>query len=80
MKSQIRGVLVSLSFLTASVTVTAAQEVQSSPNTVVVGPGNDLRCGLFCRQIRGPDVHRDILVSPKAIRVHCERKWGFGGG
>src|SRR4030081_2069419 len=44
MKSQIRGVLVSLSFLTASMTVTAGQEVQSSPNTVVVGPGNDLRC------------------------------------
>src|SRR6267143_1204497 len=32
--------------LTASVTVTAAQEVQSSPNTVVVGSGNDLRCKL----------------------------------
>jgi type IV secretory pathway VirB10-like protein len=36
----------SLSFLAASVTVTAAQKVQPSPNTVVVGSGNDLRCRL----------------------------------
>jgi hypothetical protein len=34
------------SFLAASVTVTAAQEVQPPPNTVVVGSGNDLRCRL----------------------------------
>src|SRR4030081_1611979 len=46
MKPQITGMLVSLSFLAASVTVTAAQEVQSSPNTVIVGSGNDLRCKL----------------------------------
>src|SRR4030081_2080744 len=46
MKPQITGMLVSLSFLAASVTVTAAQEVQSSPNTVIVGSGNDLRCRL----------------------------------
>jgi type IV secretory pathway VirB10-like protein len=36
----------SLSFLAASVTVTAAEEIQLSPNTVVVGSGNDLRCRL----------------------------------
>ncbi len=46
MKSQITGMLMFLSFLVASVTVTAAQEVQPSPNTVVVGSGNDLRCRL----------------------------------
>jgi len=36
----------SLSFLAAYVTFTAAQEVQPSSNTVVVGSGNDLRCRL----------------------------------
>src|SRR6267378_7229226 len=46
MKSQVTGLLMSLSFLAASITVTAAQEVQPSPNTVVVGSGNDLRCRL----------------------------------
>jgi hypothetical protein len=46
MKSQVTGLLMSLSFLAASVTVTAAQEVQPSPNTVVIGSGNDLRCRL----------------------------------
>src|SRR5260370_24742357 len=46
MKSQITIVLMSLSFLAGSVTFTAAQEVQPSPNTVVVVPGNDLRCRL----------------------------------
>src|SRR5260370_9079982 len=46
MKSQITSMLMSFSFLAASVTVTAAQEVQPSPNTVVVVPGNDLRCRL----------------------------------
>jgi hypothetical protein len=46
MKSQITSMLMSLSFLAASVTVTAAQEVQPSPNTVVVRSGNDLRCRL----------------------------------
>jgi hypothetical protein len=46
MKSQITSMLMSLSFLAASGTVTAAQEVQPSPNTVVVGSGNDLRCRL----------------------------------
>jgi hypothetical protein len=46
MKSQITSMLISLSFLAASVTVTAAQEVQPSPSTVVVGSGNDLRCRL----------------------------------
>src|ERR1700736_6641808 len=46
MKSQITSMLMSLSFLAASVTVTPAQDVQPSPNTVVVGSGNDLRCRL----------------------------------
>ena len=45
MKSRITSVLMSL-LLAASVTLTAAQEVQPSPNTVVVGSGNDLRCRL----------------------------------
>src|SRR6202011_4149888 len=46
MKSQITSMLMSLSFLAASVTVTPAQDVQPSPNTVVVESGNDLRCRL----------------------------------
>jgi hypothetical protein len=46
MKSQITIVLTSLLFLAASATFTTAQEVQPSPNTVVVGSGNDLRCRL----------------------------------
>jgi type IV secretory pathway VirB10-like protein len=37
---------VSFSFIAASVTFTAAQEGQPSPNTVVVESGNDLRCRL----------------------------------
>src|SRR6267378_1760722 len=45
MKSQITIVLMSL-FLAASATFTTAQEVRPSPNTVVVGSGNDLRCRL----------------------------------
>src|SRR6266853_4834510 len=46
MNSPITSMLMSLSFLAASVTFTAAQEVQPSPNTIVVGSGNDLRCRL----------------------------------
>ncbi len=46
MKSQITIMLMSFPFLAASVSITAAQEVQPSPNTVVVGSGNDLRCRL----------------------------------
>ena len=46
MKSQITIVLMSLLFLAACATFTTAQEVQPSPNTVVVGSGNDLRCRL----------------------------------
>src|SRR4030081_1723221 len=45
MKSRITSVLMSL-LLAASVTLTAAQELQPSPNTVVVGSGNVLRCKL----------------------------------
>src|SRR5258708_1820650 len=46
MKSKITIMLMSFPFLAASVTVTAAQEVQPSRNTVIVGAGNDLRCRL----------------------------------
>src|ERR1700730_9584113 len=46
MKSQITSILMSLSFLATTLTVTDAQEVQPSPNTVIVGSGNDLRCRL----------------------------------
>jgi hypothetical protein len=46
MKSHITGMLFSLSFLTASISPAVAQEAQPSPNTIVVGSGNDLRCRL----------------------------------
>lgn len=38
--------LISFSILTASISLAAAQEAQPSPNTIVVGSGNDLRCRL----------------------------------
>src|SRR6267154_2597781 len=46
MKSNVTGMLISFSVLTASVAMAAAQEPQPSPNTIVVGSGNDLRCRL----------------------------------
>jgi hypothetical protein len=46
MKSNVTGMLISFSVLTASVLMAAAQQPQPSPNTVVVGSGNDLRCRL----------------------------------
>jgi hypothetical protein len=46
MKSHITGMLFSFSFLTASISPTVAQETQPSPNTIVVGSGNELRCRL----------------------------------
>ncbi len=46
MKSQITIVLMSFSFLAASMRLTAAEEGQPSANTVVVASGNDLRCKL----------------------------------
>jgi hypothetical protein len=46
MKSHITGMLISFSVLTASISLAAAQEAQPSPNTIVVGSGNDLRCRL----------------------------------
>src|SRR3982074_2315730 len=46
MKSRITSILVSFSFIAASVTFTAAEEGQPSPNTVTVESGNDLRCRL----------------------------------
>jgi hypothetical protein len=46
MKSHITGMLFSFSFLTASISPAVAQEAQPSPNTIVVGSGNDLRCRL----------------------------------
>jgi hypothetical protein len=46
MKSHITGMLISFSVLTASISLAAGQEAQPSPNTIVVGSGNDLRCRL----------------------------------
>jgi len=46
MKSHITGMLISFSVLTVSISLAAAQEAQPSPNTIVVGSGNDLRCRL----------------------------------
>jgi hypothetical protein len=46
MKSHITEMLISFSVLTASISLAAAQEAQPSPNTIVVGSGNDLRCRL----------------------------------
>ena len=46
MKSHITSLLLSFSFLTAFISPAVAQEPQLSPNTIVVGPGNDLRCRL----------------------------------
>jgi hypothetical protein len=46
MKFQVSGMLISFSVLTASVLMAAAQQPQPSPNTIVVGSGNDLRCRL----------------------------------
>ena len=44
MKSHITGMILSFSILTASVSLAAAQEAQPSPETIVVGSGNELRC------------------------------------
>jgi hypothetical protein len=46
MNSHITALLVSLSFVAASIPPAVAQEAQTSPNTIVVGSGNDLRCRL----------------------------------
>src|ERR1700739_4204934 len=46
MKSHITGMLFSLSVLAASMSIAVAQEAHPSPNTIVVGSGNDLRCRL----------------------------------
>jgi len=46
MKLYITGMLFSFSVLTASISPTVAQEAEPSPNTIVVGSGNDLRCRL----------------------------------
>jgi hypothetical protein len=46
MKSHITGMLFLFSVLTASIPLAVAQEAQPSPNTIVVGSGNDLRCRL----------------------------------
>src|SRR5258708_8496975 len=69
MKSHITGVLISFSVLTASISLAAAQEAQPSPNTIVVGSGNDLRCrldkGLRITQTGQPITAR--LVEPVYI-------------
>src|SRR6267378_3212261 len=46
MKSCINSIVISCSVLAASVSLAAAQDAQSSQNTIVVGAGNDLRCRL----------------------------------
>jgi hypothetical protein len=46
MKSHITGMLFSVSVLTVSISLAAAQETRPSPNTIVVGTGSDLRCRL----------------------------------
>src|SRR5580692_13017488 len=46
MKFHATGMLISFSVLTASVSIAAAQQSQPSPDTIVVGSGNDLRCRL----------------------------------
>lgn len=46
MKAQIAGTLISLSVLAASASFAAAQESQLFQRTIVIGPGNDLRCRL----------------------------------
>jgi hypothetical protein len=44
--SHTTGMLFSLSVLAASMSIAVAQEAHPSPNTIVVGSGNDLRCRL----------------------------------
>src|SRR6267378_784916 len=68
MKSQITIVLMSL-FLAASATFTTAQEARPSPNTVVVGSGNDLRCRLDkgLRITRAGELITARLVDPVYI-------------
>src|SRR5712672_1145046 len=46
MKSNVTGMLISFSVLTASALMAAPQQPQPSPNTIVIGSGNDLRCRL----------------------------------
>jgi hypothetical protein len=46
MKSQIKRTFFSFLVLTVPTSVTVAQEAQSSPQTILVGSGNDLRCRL----------------------------------
>ena len=46
MKSHITGIFLSLSILTAPISLAAAQEAHTSQRTIVVGSGNDLRCKL----------------------------------
>src|ERR1700686_5206439 len=46
MRSHTTGMFFSLSVLTASMSIAVAQEAHPSPNSIVVGLGNDLRCRL----------------------------------
>jgi len=46
MRSYINRIVISFSVLAASASLAAAQDAQSSQNTMVVGAGNDLRCRL----------------------------------
>ncbi len=46
MRSYINSIVISFSVLAASASLAAAQDAQSSQNTIVVGAGSDLRCRL----------------------------------
>src|SRR6202011_5680131 len=46
MRSYINSIVISFSVLTASASLAATQDAQSSQNTIVVEAGNDLRCRL----------------------------------
>lgn len=46
MKFEVTSALIAVSIFATASSFVAAQEVQMSPGTVVVGSGNDLRCRL----------------------------------
>src|SRR5260370_2380876 len=46
MRSYIMSIVISFAVLAASASLAAAQDVQYTQNTIVVGAGNDLRCRL----------------------------------
>jgi hypothetical protein len=82
MKSHITGILFSFSLLAASTSPAVAQEAQLSPNTIVVGSGNDLRCRLDRSQritkagesinarLVEPIYVGTVLAIPKGTTIH----------